>query len=400
MGNLLSEKLRPKSLNEVLGQKHLVGKDGIIRSLIKANKLFSMILFGNPGTGKTSLAEAITNEIKINSRHYNAVLNNKQDLMMIIDEAKMNGGGILVLDEIHRLNKDKQDILLPLLESGLITLIGITTANPYHKINPAIRSRLQIFELYPLTNQDVIKGIKRGVGGLENITVDLESIKLIANLAQGDLRFALNLLEVAYYSNTEHIVNPEVIKQVNSKANFFHDKNESGHYDTLSAFQKSIRGSDIDASLHYLARLIIAGDFESIYRRMSVIAYEDIGLANSSIGPKVMAAIDASERLGMPEAKNVLGVIVSEMALSPKSNSAYLAINQALHDIENINVGSVPNNIKTHSKNYLYPHDYPNNYVEQQYLPNNIKNKKYYHPGKNKYEQNLINNPGYKKNNN
>jgi len=400
MGNLLSEKLRPKSLNEVLGQEHLVGKDGIIRSLIKANKLFSMILFGNPGTGKTSLAEAITNEIKINSRHYNAVLNNKQDLMMIIDEAKMNGGGILVLDEIHRLNKDKQDILLPLLESGLITLIGITTANPYHKINPAIRSRLQIFELYPLTNQDVIKGIKRGVRELENITIDLEGIKLIANLAQGDLRFALNLLEVAYYSNNEHIVNPEVIRQVNSKANFFHDKNESGHYDTLSAFQKSIRGSDIDASLHYLARLIIAGDFESIYRRMSVIAYEDIGLANPSIGPKVMAAIDASERLGMPEAKNVLGVIVSEMALSPKSNSAYLAINQALHDIENINVGSVPNNIKTHSKDYLYPHDYPNNYVEQQYLPNNIKNKKYYHPGKNKYEQNLINNPGYKKNNN
>lgn len=397
MGNLLSEKLRPKSLNEVLGQEHLVGKDGIIRSLIKANKLFSMILFGNPGTGKTSLAEAITNEIKINSRHYNAVLNNKQDLMMIIDEAKMNGGGILVLDEIHRLNKDKQDILLPLLESGLITLIGITTANPYHKINPAIRSRLQIFELYPLTNQDVIKGIKRGVRELENITIDLEGIKLIANLAQGDLRFALNLLEVAYYSNNEHIVNPEVIRQVNSKANFFHDKNESGHYDTLSAFQKSIRGSDIDASLHYLARLIIAGDFESIYRRMSVIAYEDIGLANPSIGPKVMAAIDASERLGMPEAKNVLGVIVSEMALSPKSNSAYLAINQALHDIENINVGSVPNNIKTHSKDYLYPHDYPNNYVEQQYLPNNIKNKKYYHPGKNKYEQNLINNPGYKK---
>lgn len=399
MGNLLSEKLRPKSLNEVLGQEHLVGKNGIIRSIIKANKLFSMILFGNPGTGKTSLAEAIVNEVNINSRHYNAVLNNKQDLMMIVDEAKMNGSCLLVLDEIHRLNKDKQDILLPLLESGLITLIGITTANPYHKINPAIRSRVQIFELYPLTNQDVIKGIKRGVQELDDISIDNAGIKLIANLAQGDLRFALNLLEIAYYSSQNHIIDCEVIKQVNSKANFFHDKDDKGHYDTLSAFQKSIRGSDINASLHYLARLIVAGDFESIYRRMSVIAYEDIGLANPSIGPKVMAAIDACERLGMPEAKNILGVIISEMALSPKSNSAYKAINQALYDIENINIGSVPSNIKTNAKTYLYPHDYPNNYVEQQYLPNNIKDKKYYQPGNNKYEQNLINNPGYKKNN-
>lgn len=388
MSTLLSDQIRPTKLKELIGQDHLIGSNGIIKNLIANQKMFSMILFGKPGTGKTTLAAVIANELKMKYRTYNAVVNNKQELMMIIDEAKINGGVLLILDEIHRLNKDKQDILLPALETGIITLVGLTTSNPYYKINPAIRSRCQIFELYELSNQDINKGLKRAVKFLDGINIDTNAINMISNLSHGDMRFALNLLEIAYYSNPQHIVNPEVLKQINNKANFYHDHDESGHYDALSALQKSIRGSDPDAAIHYLARLIEAGDLDSIYRRLSVICYEDIGLANTTIGPKLSAAINTCELVGLPEARIILGHIVIEMALSPKSNSAYLAINQALNDIRTKNIGSSPSHIKTHGSNYLYPHQYPHHYVKQQYLPHNIKDTKYYHPANNKFEQN------------
>lgn len=387
---LLSNVLRPEKLSDVIGQTHLIGDGKILSNMVKNKKIFSFILYGKPGIGKTSIANAIVKELGVTHRFLNATINNKKDFDIVIEEAKMNGEMILIVDEIHRMNKDKQDILLPYIESGLIILIGLTTSNPYHKINPAIRSRVQIFELHELTIKDIVLGLKRGCEKLEGIKIDEETLTYIANLSSGDFRSALNLLEVSYSStNEDKKVDMELVKTINSKPVFFHDKNEDGHYDVLSAFQKSIRGSDVDASLHYLARLIEAGDLDSIYRRMSVIAYEDIGLANPGIGPKVMAAIHAAELVGLPEARIPLGVIVTEMALSPKSNSAYLAINAALNDIHAGNTGNVPNHIKTSSTTYKYPHDYKNDWVAQEYLPTNLKGKKYYQNKKNKVEDNM-----------
>ena len=389
----LAKKLEPKSLNDVLGQKHLIGKGAILRNLVEKKKLVSMILYGKPGIGKTSIAKSIVNDLDMPYRFLNATINNKKDFDTVVSEAKIYNGMILIMDEIHRLNKDKQDLLLPQLESGLITLIGMTTSNPYHAINPAIRSRCQLFELNELETTDIIEGLNKAVKSsyLEGITIDDDTIKYIANLAGSDLRYAYNLLEIAFYASNDQKVDINLVKQINSKPVFFSDKNGDGHYDVLSAFQKSIRGSDVDASLHYLARLITEGDLDSIYRRMSVIAYEDIGLANPSIGPKVIAAIEAAERVGLPEARIPLGTIVTEMALSPKSNSAHLALDEAIEDIEKGNTGNVPNHIKTDSKEYLYPHDYPNSYVYQEYLPKKLEGKKYYHPKTTGYEKNIKN---------
>lgn len=387
----LAIKMRPSNIDEVIGQKHLLGENKILRNLVKNQKLFSMILYGKPGIGKTTVALALIGSLNLRYRLLNATINNKKDFDVIIEEAKMYGNMVVVMDEIHRLNKDKQDLLLPYLESGLITLIGMTTSNPYHKINPAIRSRCQIFELKELTADDINKAIHKVVekNVLENIKIDEDSINLISRLSSGDLRSAYNLLEVAYYSTNDFNITVDVIKNINSKPVFFHDQNEDGYYDAISAFQKSIRGSDVNASLHYLARLIEAEDLDIIYRRMTVIAYEDIGLANPMMGVKVDAAINACERLGLPEAQIILANIVIELALSPKSNSAYLAVDSALNDIRLGNTGNVPNHIKTNSSDYLYPHNYPNHFVKQQYLPDNLKEKKYYFPNNNANEKKL-----------
>ena len=382
MNKPLALKLTPNSIDEVIGQKHLLGEGKIIRNLVENKKIFSMILYGKPGIGKTTIAQAIVKDLEVRYRFLNATINNKKDFDVVVEEAKMYDGIVLIMDEIHRLNKDKQDLLLPQLESGLITLIGMTTSNPYFKINPAIRSRCQIFELHDLSYEDIVEGLNRAIKhpDLAGIEITEDAISYIAHLSGNDLRYAYNLLEMAFYATKDKKVTLELLKSINNKPVMISDKDASGHYDLLSAFQKSIRGSDVDAALHYLARLIAIGDLDSIYRRMSVICYEDIGLANPDMGPRVMAAISASELVGLPEARIPLSEVVIELALSPKSNTAHIALDKALEDVETGRCGDIPDTIKIHSPIYKYPHDYPNNFVVQQYLPDNLVGKKYYLP--------------------
>jgi len=387
---ILADKLRPTNLDDVIGQQHLVGKDKILYNLVKNKKLFSMILYGNPGIGKTSIAYAIVNELGIRYRLLNAVISRKEDFQVAIEEAKMYGDMVLIIDEIHRMNKDKQDILLPYIENGTIILIGLTTSNPYYKINPAIRSRCQIFELKNIDVKDIEKGLKRISKSLDKCKIEDDAIKYIANLSSGDYRSAISLLEVAYYSSTDHKITLELVQNISTKPMMMGDADGEGHYQLISALQKSIRGSDADAAVYYLARLLQIGDMDIVERRLSVIAYEDIGLANPGIGPKVDAAINAAERLGLPEARIPLAEIVIEMALSPKSNSAICAIDAAISKIESGNTGEVPVWINSEMNPlYKYPHDYPKHWVKQQYLPDNIKSAKFYNPCDNKYENQL-----------
>lgn len=385
----LANIIRPKKLSDVIGQEHLVGEGKILTNLVKNKKLFSMILYGPPGVGKTSIANAITEELGVKHRFLNATFNNKKDFEIVFEETKIYGNIVLVVDEIQRLNKDKQDLLLPMLENGLITLIGLTTSNPYHKINPAIRSRCQIFELMPLKKEDISKGLLKASKSLSDIKIDKDALDLIAAMSNGDFRFAINLLEVAYYSSSDKKITTSLIKEINNKASSPMDSDETGHYDVLSAFQKSIRGSDVNAALHYLARLISSGDLDSIYRRMTVIAYEDIGLANPNMGVRVDACINACERIGLPEARIPLGDMVIDLCLAPKSNSGHTALDLALKDVENGNTGKVPSHINAQAFGYKYPHDYKGSYVVQQYLPDELINRVYYKPKNNRYENML-----------
>ena len=407
----LAFRMRPRTIEEVVGQQHLVADDKIIARMVKAKQLTSMILYGPPGIGKTSIASAIAGSTKYAFRTLNAVTNNKKDMEIVAAEAKMSGKVILLLDEVHRLDKGKQDFLLPFLENGLITLIGATTSNPYHAINPAIRSRCQIFELKPLIPEEIkpaliraIEDEERGFGKLQ-ITISEDALTHFATASNGDVRSSLNALELAVLSTDKdekeviHI-NLETAEECMQKKSFGSDKDGDGHYDVLSAFQKSIRGSDVNAALHYLGRLIEAGDLQSISRRLLVIAYEDIGLASPQAGARTLAAIETSERIGFPEAKIPLANAVIELCLSPKSNSAVIAIGEAIADIQKGIIGEVPDHLRdAHYKGakelgrgigYLYPHDYESGWVPQQYLPNKLKNKQYYQPKKTgKFEQAL-----------
>ena len=269
----LADTLRPNKLEDVVGQKHLIGEGQILYNLVKHGKIFSMILYGPCGTGKTTLAYTIINELDLKYEFLNAVINSKKDLDEVISKAKANDGIVLIMDEIHRLNKDKQDLLLPYLENGLITLIGLTTANPYHSINPAIRSRCQLFEVKMLGDDDIKEALNKAVKYLDKIDISEEAISYIARLSGGDLRYAYNLLEVVYYASDNFKIDLEDVKKINNKPSLYIDKNDDGYYDVISALQKSIRGSDVNAALHYLARLIVAEDLDIIFRRLSVIAY-------------------------------------------------------------------------------------------------------------------------------
>ena len=382
----LANKLRPNKLSDIVGQSHLVGKNKILNNLVKNNKIFNMIFYGKSGIGKTTIALALMNELNSNYRLLNATINSKKDFEVVFEESKIYDNLILIVDEIHRMNKDKQDLLLSFIESGQITLIGLTSSNPYHSINPAIRSRCQLIELKELTEEDIFKALDKVKTVYEDINLTDEIKHYVAKLSAGDLRFAYNLIEFCYnsFGNKFTIEN---INEISPRANIFSDKNEDGYYDVISAFQKSIRGSDVDASVHYLVRLIDTGDFDILYRRMLVIAYEDIGLANPTLQTKVLTAIESAERLGLPELYKPLTQVVIEMALSPKSNTVEQTYNAAINDLKRNNVGRVPEHIRTTSPNYKYPHNYKNHYVKQQYLPDNIKTSKYYIAGDNKYEQ-------------
>lgn len=407
----LAYRMRPRVLEEVAGQKHLVGIGKIIYRMVKARQLSSMILFGPPGVGKTSIASAIAGSTDYAFRMLNAVTNNKKDMEIVVEEAKMSGKVILLLDEVHRLDKAKQDFLLPYLENGMIVLIGATTGNPYHVINPAIRSRCQIFELKPLQPEDIKEVLHRALAdserGLGKFQVEVtdDALEFLANATNGDLRSALNGLELAVLSTEPsddgiiHI-NVEIAGECIQKKGFSHDRDGDAHYDVLSGFQKSIRGSDVNAALHYLGRLIVAGDLPSIVRRLLVIAYEDVGLANPQAAARTVAAVTTAEKIGFPEARIPLANAVIDLCLSPKSNSAIMAIDAAIADIENGRSGEVPDHLKDahylgakklgRGIDYKYPHDYESGWVKQQYLPDLIAGKKYYQPKKTgKYESAL-----------
>ena len=411
----LAYRMRPQTLDQVVGQQHLIGPGKIIRRMVEARLLSSMILYGPPGIGKTSIASAIAGSTKYAFRKLNAATDGKKQLQQVAAEGKMSGTVILLLDEIHRLDKTKQDFLLPLLESGQVILIGATTENPYISISPAIRSRCQIFELKPLSAQDASNAIDRALtdkeNGLGNYHVELtdDARALLIEKGNGDLRSTLNSLELAVLSTKQElkdnhqdtdsivITQQEMADSIQMKVQNF-DSSGDGHYDLVSAFQKSIRGSDTDAALHYLARLIESGVLISICRRLSVIAYEDVGLANPSAAEHAILAIQAAQTLGFPEARIPLANAVIELTLSPKSNSAITAIDRAIDDVKNKNIGSIPANLKDahyagakklgHGVNYIYPHDFENDWVAQQYLPDNLLTASYFTPkGNSKVEE-------------
>lgn len=395
----LAYRMRPKKLEDIVGQQHLVAPGKILARMVSAKLLSSMILYGPPGTGKTSIASAIAGSTRYAFRMLNAATDSKKELEKVAEEAKISGTVILLLDEIHRLTKPKQDFLLPHLEKGSIILIGATTENPYITINPAIRSRTQIFEVKPLTEDDIDQAIKRALTdkenglGAQNVGLTDEARLHLTRVTHGDLRSALNGLELAVMSTPPDdsgviTIDLQTIEECVQRKALVQDKDGDAHYDVISAFQKSIRGSDTDAALHYMARLLEAGDLPSVIRRLLTIAYEDIGLANPNACAHAVQAITAAEKIGLPEARIPLAQAVIELCLSPKSNSAIMAIDSALADVRAGNYGDVPDHLRdAHYQGakklgrgigYKYPHDYPHGWVKQQYLPDKLKNKHYY----------------------
>ncbi|GHU30905.1 ATPase AAA [Bacilli bacterium] len=381
--------LRPKTIDEIIGQKHLFSNDSVLTRMVKTHSLYSLIFYGVPGIGKTSTALALANDLKVPHIIYNAVIDKKEQLVSIIDMAKRSSDGyVIILEEVHRLNRDKQDILLPYLENGTVYVFATTTENPYFTINPAIRSRCQIFELTSLSKEDVYSGLSKVLKSIKlNVNFTDSIIKMIAEQTNGDLRAAINIIDMLNTLYANEKINTDTLKDVMQQSYMVSADYGDEYYDIKSAMHKSLRGSDPDAAIYYLARLLAAGDLESLCRRLIAMAYEDIGLANPQLCGRVIAACDAAKEVGMPECKQIFAAIVIEMCLSPKSNSAYMAIMEALEDVKNGKVFTIPKHIKDQSyasasklgrTGYKYPHDYKNAYVKQQYLPNELKDKHYY----------------------
>lgn len=396
----LAYRLRPTTLDEVFGQEHLTNESGFIRRCLDNKTIFSMIFYGNPGCGKTTLATIIAKELNLHYRFLNATTSNKKDMETVIEEAKMYGHLVVIIDEVHRLNKDKQDYLLSYIESGIITLIGATTANPYHSINPAIRSRCHILELKSLDKKDIIKVLKNALvsaKGLNNeYECDEEALNILASKSNGDVRFALNNLEVLSITCKDKKITLEDLKRNVRIPNYMFDKNEDGYYNSLSALQKSIRGSDVDAALFYLARLCEAEDLVSIERRLLVIAYEDIGLGNPNAVDRTFNAIETAKKVGFPEAIIPLSFAVIDLALSPKSKSAYLSIKKAvdLYKEKPLDMPDylhlTPTNLKGNQK---YPYDKSDAWIKIAYLPYQLRKEKLYEYAINSnYEKALVDN--------
>ena len=380
----LSYRLRPETLDEFIGLDNLLSCNTFLKNCVKNKSLLSMIFYGAPGSGKTTLAIILANEIKERYRILNATTNNKKDLDIVFEEAKMYGHLIVIIDEIHRLNKDKQDLLLSYVENGLITLIGMTTANPFHSINPAIRSRCHLIE-FKVSDKENIKQVLlnalKSEKGLNNKYIcDEEVIEKIANLSNGDIRYALNSLEILSLSSENNHITIKDLKDNIRVPQYMIDKDEDGHYNAVSALQKSIRGSDVDAALYYLARLIAANDLDSIERRLPIIAYEDVGLANPQAVDRVFNAIEVAKKVGFPEAMIPLGFVVIDLALSPKSKNAYIATANAMEEVTKYPLPIpkyleyTPVGLKEEEK---YPYDRPDLWSKIQYMPEQIKNKKF-----------------------
>lgn len=408
----LADKIRPKTMNDVIGQSHIIGNGKILSKILQSNFLPNMIFFGPPGVGKTTVAEIIAERSNKSFYKINATNSSLEDIKKVISElGSINNvnGVLLYIDEIQSFNKKQQQSILEFMENGSITLIASTTENPYHYVYKALLSRSTVFEFKPLEKLDIEKGLKRAVEVLnEDSYMDIEcnndAIEDIAILSDGDMRRALNILEVVVYStkpNKDNItyIDSDVIRASTFNKIINYDKNGDSHYDILSAFQKSIRGSDPQASIHYLARLIKGGDLISICRRLLVIASEDIGLAYPNAIVIVKACVDSAMQLGFPEAKIPLAEATILLDTSPKSNSACIAIMKAMDELDKEFVKDIPNSIKdahySGSKEigrgcgYKYPHNFKNHYVKQQYLPDSIKDSIYYIPQENKTEKNI-----------
>lgn len=395
----LAFRMRPETTKDLLGQSHLLGPGKVITKCLDAGRLFSMIFYGLPGTGKTTMAMCLANELNLPYRLFNAVTGNKKDLEVLFQEAKLSNGLVVIIDEIHRLNKDKQDLLLPHVENGSITLIGATTSNPYFAINPAIRSRCHLFEIKPLTTEDIITALNRAIQsekGLNGaVTIDHDAAKIIAEHSGGDLRYALNVLEICAIACDGNITS-DLVRQYSARPILAIDAGDDGHYDAVSAFQKSIRGSDVNAALYYLARLIEAGDMDSIERRLLVTAYEDIGLGNPAAVARTVNAIDAAKRVGFPEGRIPLANAVIDLALSPKSKSAEAAIDAAAANLRE-HAYPIPEYLRYTPVNLAaqdrYDYGAPELWPLIQYLPNAIRNEQFYVPEMSgQYEKQLAKN--------
>ncbi|EIE41822.1 recombination factor protein RarA [Mycoplasmopsis canis UFG4] len=390
----LANYLRPKSISEIIGQHHI---KALLRSVIDKQIATSFIFFGESGIGKTSTAIALATEMKLSFGYFNASVGSKNELMNILENNE-----IVIIDEIHRLNKDKQEILLSYLEFDKIIVYATTTENPYFKVVPAIRSRMQILQFYKLEIPEIVKGLRKIVNNeFPELMISDSKLELLANYSSGDYRSSINNLQMLATLKTDYTdITEKDLKTIIPNINFYSDQNSSEHYNNLSAFHKSVRGSDIDAALYYGFLILASGDYDGLFRRMLALAYEDIGLANPQMGQRVLSAIEAFERLGMPEGELPIAYAIADLSLSPKSNSVYLA-KEKVKDIilSQGKVFRIPNHLRDAHYNsasklgdgigYKYPHDFKNNWVPQMYLPKELREAKFYFNGNNKYENDL-----------
>ena len=412
----LAARMRPTTLDEVVGQKHIIGKGTLLYRAIQADKLSSLILYGPPGTGKTTIAKVIANTTKADFRQINATSAGKKDMEEVVKEAKDNAGmygrrTILFIDEIHRFNKGQQDYLLPFVEDGTVVLIGATTENPYFEVNSALISRSIVFELKPLSTEDIrelilraLRDKEKGLGSFHAV-IDEDALDFLADIAGGDARAALNAIELGVLTTEKsedgqiHITLPVAESCIQKRA-VRYDQSGDNHYDTISAFIKSMRGSDPDAAVYYLARMLYAGeDIKFIARRIMICAAEDVGNADPQALQVAVAAAQAVERVGMPESQIILSQAASYVATAPKSNAAVMAISEAMDHVAHHKIRTVPPHLQDahyqsagklgHGTGYLYAHDFPEHYVKQQYLPDEVVGTVFYRPSENGYEKQI-----------